>query len=80
MAVAVVQHGQIVVDDSLQSVESVFREIARLSGGAFAKFDAGAAVRLGELLRAVAAFAVGGQKALANVRSEEARKLLGQMK
>ena len=78
LAVTVDQHDQIVVGD--QSVESVFREIARLSGGAFAKFDAGAAAKLGELLRAVAAFATGGVKALANVRGEEARKLLGQMK
>jgi hypothetical protein len=64
----------------LLRVEKVFREIARLSGGAYGKFDAGAAKQLGELLRAVAAFAVGGITALADQRTDSARKLLGQMK
>jgi hypothetical protein len=63
-----------------QKVEHVFREIARLTNGAYARFDAGAAARLGDLLRAVAAFAVGGVNALANQRSDSARRLLGQMK
>ena len=58
----------------------MFREIARLSGGAYGKFDAGAAKQLGELLRAVAAFATGGIAALANQNTDSARKLLGQMK
>ena len=80
LAVAVDRHGQIVVTDSLQTVESVFREIARLTGGAWARFDARAAAKLSELLRAIAAFASGGMKALADMRGEEARKLLGQMK
>jgi hypothetical protein len=51
-----------------------------LSNGAWARFDAGAAGRLGELLRAVAAFAVGGVKALADLRTDSAKKLLTQMK
>ncbi len=63
-----------------QTVEQVFREIARLTGGAYGKFDAGAAKQLGELLRAVAAFAVGGITALADQHTDSARKLLGQMK
>jgi hypothetical protein len=63
-----------------QSVEQVFREIARLTGGAYGKFDAGAARHLGELLRAVAAFAAGGMTALANQRTDAARILIGQMK
>lgn len=63
-----------------QSVERVFREIARLSGGAYGKFDAGAAKQLAELLRAVAAFAVGGITALANQGTDSATKLLFQMK
>jgi hypothetical protein len=46
------------------TVESAFREIARLSGGAYCRFDAGAPRQLAELLRAVAAFTVGGVKAL----------------
>ena len=73
------QHGW-PVDDSPQTVEQIFRELARLTGGAFAKFDAGAAARLGELLRAVAAFAIGGRGALSNLHSETAQKLLTQMK
>ena len=63
-----------------QKVERVFRELARLSGGAYGRFDAGAAKQLGELLRAVAAFAVGGRAALANQQTDGARKLLGQLK
>jgi hypothetical protein len=64
----------------LPKVEQVFRELARLTNGAYARFDAGAAAKLGELLQAVAAFAVGGVNALADLRTDSARKLLGQMK
>ena len=46
------------------NVEQAFREIARLSGGAYCRFDASAPHQLAALLRAVAAFAVGGVKAL----------------
>jgi hypothetical protein len=74
------QRGEGVVNHSPQKVEQVFREIARLTNGAYARFDAGAATRLGELLAAVAAFAVGGVNALADLRTDSARKLLGQMK
>jgi len=63
-----------------QKVEHVFREIARLSGGAYGKFDAGAAKQLAELLRAVAAFAVGGINALADQGTDSATRLLFQMK
>jgi hypothetical protein len=41
-----------------------FREIARLSGGAYCPFDAGSAQQLKELLAAVAVYAAGGRKAL----------------
>ena len=54
--------------------------MARLSNGAYCRFDAGAARQLGELLRAVAAFAAGGLTALGNLKSDAAVKLLGQMK
>jgi hypothetical protein len=64
----------------LLPVEKVFREIARLTGGAYGKFDTGAAKQLGQFLRAVAAFAAGGMAALANQNTDSARKLLGQMK
>jgi hypothetical protein len=62
------------------TVEQVFRELARMTNGAYGKFDAGAARQLGELLRAIAAFAVGGITALANQRTDSARLLLGQIK
>jgi len=39
--------------------EQAFREIARLSGGAWCRFDPGAAAQLRELLRAAAAYAAG---------------------
>jgi hypothetical protein len=74
------QRGEVSLASPPQKVEQVFREIARLSGGAYGKFDAGAARQLGELLRAVAAFAVGGIAALADQCTDSARKLLGQMK
>jgi len=46
--------------------EAAFREVARLTGGAFARFDASAADQLRDLLRAVAVYASGGRKALAS--------------
>jgi hypothetical protein len=63
-----------------QEVAQTFREIARVTKGAHAQFDAGAAHKLAELLRAVAAFAVGGVQALQDLRTDSARLLLGQMK
>jgi hypothetical protein len=45
-------------------VESAFRQIAQLTHGAYCRFDAGAPRQLAELLRAVAAYAAGGIKAL----------------
>jgi hypothetical protein len=80
LAIYVDQRGEIVFEHSPQKVETVFREIARLTNGAWARFDAGAAAKLGELLSAVAAFAVGGVNALADLRTDSARKLLGQLK
>ncbi len=63
--------------------EQAFREIARLTKGAYCRFDPGAAQQLGDLLRAVAAYAAGGMKALADLsarRDPGAIKLIGQMK
>jgi hypothetical protein len=80
LALYVDQRGEFVVGHPPQKVEQVFRELARWTNGAYARFDAGAAAKLGELLQAVAAFAVGGVKALANQHTDSARKLLGQMK
>jgi hypothetical protein len=62
--------------------EQAFREIARLSGGAWYRFDPGAAAQLRELLRAAAAFAAGGREALLRLSktASGAAQLLGQMK
>jgi hypothetical protein len=62
------------------TAEIVFRELARLTKGAYAKFDSSAARELAELLRAVAAFAAGGTRALIDLRTEGARRLLSQLK
>lgn len=62
-----------------REVERVFRELARLSGGAYCRFDPGAARQLTELLRAVAVYAAGGLAALAAHRSEGTVKLLRQL-
>jgi len=44
----------------------VFKQIARLTGGAYCRFDQGSAKQLRDLLAAVAVFAAGGRKALAD--------------
>jgi hypothetical protein len=67
-------------EGDLPEVTETFKEIARLTNGAYARFDPGSAKLLGELLRAVAAFATGGLTALADLRTGSARKLLEQMK
>ena len=55
---------------------------ARLTGGAWCRFDPGAAAQLRELLRAAAAYAAGGREALKQLAAREsgAARLLGQMK
>jgi hypothetical protein len=63
--------------------EQAFREIARLTHGAYCRFDVGSAHELGELLRAAAVYAAGGIKALADAsarRNTGAQKLLAQMR
>lgn len=63
--------------------ERAFREIARLSKGAYGRFDPGAAHELAELLRAAATYAAGGMKALADLSAKRgigARRLLEQLK
>jgi hypothetical protein len=67
-------------DDAV--AKSAFKEIARLTGGAYAAFDVSAPRRLAELLGAAAAYAVGGLPELEK-RAERgegaARLLLSQM-
>jgi len=63
--------------------ESGYREIARLSRGAYCRFDTGSARELGDLLRAVAAYAAGGIRALSDLSARKAgaaRMLLAQLK
>jgi len=62
--------------------EQAFREIARLTGGAWCRFDPGAAAQLRELLRAAAAYAAGGREALLRLSKSAsgAAKLIGQIK
>lgn len=61
-----------------------FKEIARLTGGAYAAFDTSAPAKLAALLSAAAAYAAGGRLALeAQTRTgdvEAARHLLSQMR
>jgi len=61
-------------------VERVFREIVRVTRGAYCRFDPGAARQLGELLKAVAVLVTGGMEALAARKDAGAVKLLEQMK
>jgi len=61
---------------------SAFKEIARLTGGAYASFDLSAPRRLADLLGAAAAYAAGGLPELekrAGQGEEAARLLLSQM-
>lgn len=51
-------------------VETAFREIARLTCGAYCRFDTGSAGQLRELLTAVAVYATGGRKALEDFGGE----------
>ena len=63
--------------------EQAYREIARLTRGAYCRFDPGAAHELAALLRAAAAYAAGGMSALADLsarRDAGATKLLQQMR
>lgn len=61
-------------------VEQTFRSMARLSKGAWARFDAHSADTLSALLGAVASYAAGGRAALENHASESAKLLLRQLK
>jgi hypothetical protein len=64
--------------------EIAFKEIARLTRGAYCHFDAGSARQLRDLLTAVAVYATGGRKALrdygAATNSEAAVHLLEQLR
>jgi hypothetical protein len=57
-----------------------FREIARLTGGAYLPFDARAAAELRALLAAVGAYAAGGRPALEAAGTGAARRLLADLR
>ncbi|HUO53959.1 MAG TPA: VWA domain-containing protein [Rhodoblastus sp.] len=62
---------------------AVFKDLAKLTGGAYAVFDAHSPERLAALLRAAAAYAAGGYKALRDRAAggdAEARQLLSQIR
>ena len=60
------------------TAKRTFEEIARLTGGAYARFDGSAPLSLAALLRAAAVYASGGASALTQLaaRDGEARRLL----
>lgn len=60
-------------------VEAAFREFARLTKGAYARFDASAPQELAALLKAVAAYASGGKDLLKLQGSGQAQALLAQL-
>lgn len=62
------------------TVERGFREIARLTNGAYARFDSNAAGQLRDLLKAVAVYAAGGLKALADKGGAGGKLLLEQLR
>ncbi|MFV0478087.1 MAG: VWA domain-containing protein [Parahaliea sp.] len=64
----------------LPAPESCFQSMAKLSGGAWARFDSDSAKRLAELLNAVAHYVSGGLMALESNLSESAKLLLQQIK
>ncbi len=67
---------------SAEAVTFAFKEIARLTRGAFCRFDASSPQQLRDLLAAVAVFASGGRKALSDYSrkaGQPARLLLEQL-
>ncbi|MEM1114530.1 MAG: VWA domain-containing protein [Pseudomonadota bacterium] len=63
----------------LPDVETTFKDMARLSGGAWARFDSASADSLRQLLGAVARYAAGGREALENQNSRSVKLLLEQL-
>jgi hypothetical protein len=61
------------------TAENGFREMARLTGGAYFRLGPDSAKELAELLSAVAMYAKGGLKALSSSKKNQARLLLEQM-
>lgn len=62
-----------------RAAEAVFRQVARLSGGAWAAFDARSPRTLADLLRAAAACARSGRAAVAALPGRAAASIAGQL-
>jgi hypothetical protein len=62
------------------AAERAYREIARITGGVFLRFDPGAKAKLRALLRAIGTYAAGGRAALAASDTREARQLLADLR
>ena len=60
-------------------VESAFRQIAKLSNGAYCQFDQRSRQTLADLLAAAATYASGGHQALAKLTNQSAQQLLAQL-
>jgi hypothetical protein len=67
-------------EGDLPEAQHCFTRMARLSGGAYARFDSSSASTLAELLGAVARYAAGGRKALEKHAGVGDRLLLRQLK
>ena len=64
------------------AAEAAYKQIARLTNGAYCPFDAGSAQQLRDLLSAVAVYAAGGRRALENfskTRGESVKRLTRQI-
>ncbi len=53
-----------------------FKQVAKLTGGAYCRFDAGSAQALRDLLSAVAVFAAGGRRALEDLAKQRGGEIL----
>ena len=61
---------------------NIFQQVARLTGGAYCRFDLSSAQQLKDLLGAVAVYAAGGRKALESYgggRGREVRQITAQL-
>jgi hypothetical protein len=62
-------------ENNIPGVGEIFKNIARLSGGAYCRFDSSSADLLAELLSGVAVYAAGGQKALESYVKNKSQQL-----
>jgi hypothetical protein len=59
-----------------KAAQKTFQEVARITRGAYARFDAGSAKTLRDLLTAVAIYAAGGRRALADYAARTGGEVL----